>query len=328
MRMPRLKTRGDSLIGQVVAANVVLVSLTVFAASLAAGLDLSSDAQRWQFAVLALVIVLTFCVNLWMLQRRFGPLERLIDRLERIDPAEPASFELGGDPVEEIDRLAESFRRLLTRVHEERRRSGKLVLRAQEEERRRVARDLHDEVNQALAAILLRLEALAQDSPPARAEEVAELKRLASQAMDELLALARQLRPAALDDHGLIPAIESQLRAFSERTGIAADLDTEGDIARLDEEQQTALYRITQEALVNAGRHGRPKHVRVHVMGREDGAELRVVDDGAGFDPAATRAAGRGLGLEGMAERARLAGGELDVRSSPGSGTEVTLRLP
>ena len=327
MQMPRRRPRGDSLIGQVVAANVVLVTLTVFAASLAAGLDLSIGEQRWQFIVLALVIVLTFCVNLWMLQRRFGPLERLIERIERIDPAEPATFELAEDPVKEIDRLAESFRRLLRRVHDERSRSGKLVLRAQEEERRRVARDLHDEVNQALAAILLRLEALAHDSPPEHADEVAELKRLASQAMDELLSLARALRPAALDDHGLIPAIESQLKAFQERTGIAVRLTTEGDPARLDEEQQTALYRVTQEALVNAGRHGGATRVEVELAASGQGAELHVRDDGSGFDPAATRARESGLGLEGMAERARLVGGELDVRSAPGAGTEVTMRL-
>ena len=319
--------RGDSLIGQVVAANVVLVTLTVFAASLAAGLDLSIGEQRWQFIVLALVIVLTFCVNLWMLKRRFAPLERLIDRVERIDPAEPATFELAGDPVKEIDRLAASFRRLLRRVHDERSRSGKLVLRAQEEERRRVARDLHDEVNQALAAMLLRLEALAHDSPPEHADEVAELKRLASQAMDELLNLARALRPAALDDHGLVPAIESQLNAFREHTGIAAELSTKGDLASLDDERQTALYRVTQEALVNAGRHGDASRVQVEVAAANGRAELRVRDDGSGFDPAATRSSGDGLGLEGMAERARLVGGELDVRSAPGAGTEVTLRL-
>ena len=327
MQIPRMRPRGDSLIRQVVAANVVLVTLTVFAASLAAGLDLSIGEQRWQFVVLALVIALTFCVNLWMLQRRFGPLERLIDRIERIDPAEPATFELAGDPVKEIDRLAESFRRLLRRVHDERSRSGKLVLRAQEEERRRVARDLHDEVNQALAAILLRLEALAQDSPPEHADEVGELKRLASQAMDQLLSLARVLRPAALDDHGLVPAIESQLNAFQERTGIAARLTTEGDPASLDEEKQTALYRVIQEALVNAGRHGGATRVEVELAATGGRAELRVRDDGSGFDPAATRASGSGLGLEGMAERARLVGGELDVRSAPGAGTEVTMRL-
>ena len=99
-------------------------------------------------------------------------------------------------------------------------------------------------------------------------------------------------------------------------------------MARLDEEQQTALYRIAQEALVNAGRHGRPTRVQVELVVRKRGAELRVSDDGGGFDPAATRADARGLGLEGMAERARLVGGELDVRSSPGSGTEIMLRLP
>jgi len=326
MLIPPHRRRGDSLIGQVVAANVVLVTLTVFAASLAAGLDLSSRAQRWQFVVLALVIVLTFCVNLWMLQRRFGPLEHLIERIERIDPAEPATFEIPGDPVAEIDRLAKSFRRLLRRVDDERRRSGKLVLRAQEEERRRVARDLHDEVNQALTAILLRLEALAQDTPPEHFEEVAELKRLASQAMDELLNLARQLRPAALDDHGLLAAIESQLRAFSQRTGIPARLSTQGTPESLDEERQTALYRVTQEALVNAGRHGGATRVDVELAARGGGAELRVRDDGDGFEPAAARS--DGLGLQGMAERARLVGGELDVRSAPGAGTEITMRLP
>ena len=106
MRTLRTRQRGDSLIGQVVAANVVLVTLTLFAASVVAGLDLSVSDQRWQFIVLGLVILLTFCVNIWMLQRRFGPLEHLIDRIERIDPAEPATFDLAGDPAEEIDRLA------------------------------------------------------------------------------------------------------------------------------------------------------------------------------------------------------------------------------
>ena len=102
-------------------------------------------------------------------------------------------------------------------------------MRAQEEERRRLARDLHDEVNQALTAILLRLEALAQETPPERAPEVAELKRLVNQAMDELLNLARQLRPSALDDHGLVPALETQLKRFGARTGVEVRLDTRGD---------------------------------------------------------------------------------------------------
>jgi two-component system sensor histidine kinase UhpB len=189
-----------------------------------------------------------------------------------------------------------------------------------------VARDLHDEVNQALTAILLRLEALAQDVPGEQQEDVAELKRLTTQAMDELLNLARQLRPTALDDHGLVTAIEAQVRGFGERTGIQARLSTEGDPGALDNEKQTVIYRIAQEALANAGRHAGASLVEVSLASAEDGSRLRVSDDGAGFDPVTAREGG--LGLEGMAERAKLVGGELDLRSAPGAGTEVTLRLP
>jgi two-component system, NarL family, sensor histidine kinase UhpB len=326
--------RDDSLIGQVVAANVVLVAVTLFAASLAAGLDLTVSDQRWSFLILALAIVLTLCVNLWMLQRRFAPLERLIARIEKIDPAEPSSHQLGDhDPVEEIDKLSRSFNRLLERIEDERRRSGTLAMRAQEEERRRLARDLHDEVNQALTAILLRLEALALDSPPSRVEEVDELKRLVNKAMEELLNLARQLRPSALDDHGLMPAVETQLKRFSSRTGIEVSLETEGEPDTLPEDVQTAVYRILQEALANIGRHAGATAVAVELEVEPERLELHVRDDGAGFDPTTVARGnngdgpGAGLGLSGMAERARLAGGELDVRSAPGGGTTVSLRI-
>ncbi len=326
--------RDDSLIGQIVAANVVLFSLTLLAASVAAGLDLGSSDKRWDFLILALAIVLTLCTNLWMLQRRFRPLERLIEQIESIDPTEPASLELRrSDPVEEIDRLASSFHGLLERIEDERRRSGQLAMRAQEEERRRLARDLHDEVNQALTAILLRLEALAQETPPERAPEVAELKRLVNQAMDELLNLARQLRPSALDDHGLVPAVETQLKRFSARTGIEVRLDTRGDPDALPEVVQTAIYRVAQEALTNVTRHAGATVVEMDLRENEGEAELRVRDDGGGFDPSVvaqtnSEAPSGGLGLIGMAERARLVGGELDVRSAPGGGTTITLRVP
>jgi two-component system sensor histidine kinase UhpB len=326
--------RDDSLIGQIVAANVVLFALTLLAASVAAGLDLGASNERWEFLIIALAIVLTLCTNLWMLQRRFRPLERLIDEIEAIDPAEPSPLELRrSNPVEEIDRLASSFHTLLERIEEERRRSGQLAMRAQEEERRRLARDLHDEVNQALTAILLRLEALAHETPAEQAPEVAELKRLVNQAMDELLNLARQLRPSALDDHGLVPAVETQLKRFSARTGIEVRLDTGGDPDALPEVVQTAIYRVAQEALTNVTRHAGATVVELELQEDQGAAELHVRDDGGGFNPSAvTRSSsdvpGGGLGLVGMAERARLVGGELDVRSAPGGGTTITLRVP
>ena len=159
-------------------------------------------------------------------------------------------------------------------------------MRAQEEERRRLARDLHDEVNQALTAILLRLEALAQDAPPEHAQEVAELKRLANQAMDELLNLARQLRPTALDDHGLVPAIEAQLQALRARAPAWRRTWTpQGDPEALDEDEQTAIYRVAQEALTNAGRHAGATARGGGARGGRRRTELRVRDDGHGFDP-------------------------------------------
>jgi two-component system, NarL family, sensor histidine kinase UhpB len=151
--------------------------------------------------------------------------------------------------------------------------------------------------------------------------------------MEELLNLARQLRPTALDDHGLMPAIEAQLKRFSARTGIEVRVSTEGEPETLPEDVQTAVYRILQEALANIGRHAGATAVSVEMEVEDERLELHIRDDGVGFDPSAVvREAGdggpgAGLGLSGMVERARLAGGELDVRSAPGGGTTVTLRI-
>src|SRR2546423_4335129 len=193
------RRNSNSLAGQVVAANVLMVVATLFAASAMTHLNLGIEDQRVQFALLGLSIVLVLLVNMLMLRRRFSPLDRLIERVEAIDPADPGDFEApeAHEAVEEIDRLAASFRRMLRRIDDERRRSGRLVLRAPEEELRRLARDLHDEVNQSLTAILLRLEALNQAAPPRLPDERGALKKPVNQAMDGPLKLARQLRPSA-----------------------------------------------------------------------------------------------------------------------------------
>jgi two-component system sensor histidine kinase UhpB len=323
-----MKRSTNSLIGQVVAVNVLLVVTTLFAASIAASLNLQTQDERMQFALLALTIILILLVNMLMVQRRFSPLERLIDRVEAADPTDPGAFanDATNAGSDEVDRLAASFRRLLGRIEDERSRSSRLALHAQEEERRRLARDLHDEVNQALTAILLRLQAVSQDAPPEIVDELAEVRRLVNQAMDELLRLARELRPTALDDHGLYSALEGQVRRFRSQTGIAADLRTIGEPAELDPEREIAVFRIAQEALANVARHAEASAVQIE-LGRigDGGVALTVRDDGRGFAPLA---AGDGLGLNGMAERARLVGGKLDVDSRPGAGTAVSLRVP
>jgi two-component system sensor histidine kinase UhpB len=322
-----MKTRRDSnsLAGQVIAANVLMVVATVFAASAMTHLSLTIEDQRLQFALLGLAIVLFLLVNMLMLRRRFLPLDELIERVEAIDPAEPTEFEApAGERVEEIDRLAASFSRMLQRIDDERRRGGRLVLRAQEEERGRLARDLHDEVNQSLTAILLRLEALNQSAPPSIADEVAELKRLVNQAMEELLRLARQLRPSALDDHGLTSAIVSQVRRFGSQTGIRAEVKTAG-VPALESDQEIAAYRFTQEALSNVAQHADASHVEVELSANGHRLQLTVRDDGRGFEPGADHT---GVGLVGIAERARLVGARFDVDSHPGRGTALTLQVP
>ncbi len=314
-----------SLSGQVIAANLLLVVAALFAASAASSLDLDIHDQRLSFALLAMTVILALLLNIMMLQRRFSPLEELIREIEAIDPSDPSSFAAPEEPVEEVERLAHAFAKLLDRIEAERRRTGRLQLRAQEEERKRVARDLHDEVNQALTAILLRLEALAQLAPPRLRDELTETKGLANQAMGELLQLARQLRPTALDDHGFIPAIEEQVRRFKAQHGITATLSTKGDLDDLASEKQLVLYRVTQEALNNVVRHAGAKHVSVDISRADGSVALEVADDGVGF---AVGDELRGLGLDGMAERARLVDGEFEIESAPGRGTTLRLRVP
>src|SRR5690606_14518572 len=161
----------------------------------------------------------------FLLQRRFRPLERLVDQMERADLSRPGANlreqeDVGGP--EEVERLQTTFRRMLERLEAERRRASSAALTAQEEERARVARDLHDEVNQSLTGLLLRLEAVREHAPPELAEEIAETKRLANAAMEELLTLARQLRPTALDDLGLKAAVAGTVDELARRTGVNA----------------------------------------------------------------------------------------------------------
>ena len=315
----------ESLSGQIVTANLLLVVAALLAASLASSLDLTLDDDRAQFALLAMTIILALLLNILMLQRRFSPLEQLIADIEAIDPADPVPLDAPDEPVEEIERLALAFRKLLERIEAERRRAGRLQLRAQEEERKRVARDLHDEVNQALTAILLRLEALMPAASPEVREELAETKKLANQAMEELLQLARQLRPTALDDHGFVPAIKEQLRRFQAQHGIETSIVIGDDVAELGDDQQLVLYRVTQEALNNIARHAHAQKVAVG-LAREDGmVSLEIADDGRGF---AVGTEQRGLGLDGMAERARLVDGEFTIDAEPGHGTTLRLRVP
>jgi two-component system sensor histidine kinase UhpB len=325
--------RRKNLLTQVLVVNLLLMVAAVFAASVAGNPTVDLDEQPELALVLGIAVALTILANVFMLQRRFRPLERLVDEMERADLSRPrANLESAADgsaDPEEVTRLQHAFRGMLERLEAERRRTSSAALAAQEEERARVARDLHDEVNQSLTALLLRLEAARVKAPAELAHELAETKALANRAMEELLMLARQLRPTALDDLGLKAALAGHVKELGRQAGMNVSFDADGDFSALPPDVQLVVYRVAQEALSNAARHSGAETVRVRLLREEsqagDRVELTVGDDGSGFT---FDQATRGLGIAGMRERALLVGGDIEVESRPNVGTRVTLRVP
>jgi two-component system sensor histidine kinase UhpB len=318
-----------SLLAQVLAVNLLLVAGTVLVATVAVDAHFAPVYKGRELLVLVLAVVATLLGNWLLLHRRFEPLDQLISSMERIDLSHPSAADELPHPradTSEVQRLDAAFDRMIARLETERREAGRAAIRAQERERRRIAQDLHDEVNQALTAVSLRLQASIEQAPPELRRELAETKRLSSQAMEELLTLARQLRPALLDDHGLIPALHGQVSDFAEQTGTHAVFNARGTIPMLTPEQQLVIYRVTQESLSNVAQHAGARNVEVELsfIGR---TVLRISDDGRGFagEPGARR--NGGLGLSGMRERALLAGGQLSIWSDEGRGTRVELTI-
>ena len=338
-----IEMKSRSLLTQVLVVNIVLMVSAVLLAALAVSPSLDRAFRGREAFVLGLALLATMLGNWFVLRRRFKPLAEVISAMERIDLVAPEQRPqvTSRSDSSEVRRLGLAFERMVERLEAQRREAGRAAIQAQERERRRIAQDLHDEVNQALTAVSLRLQASIERATPELRRELAETKRLATQAMEELLALARQLRPAVLDDHGLVPALHSQVRDFSEQTGIMATFNTRGTMPKLTPEQQLVIYRVTQEGLSNVAQHAGARKVDVELsfIGR---TVLRICDDGRGFmnlngngngrnagftQVNASNGRGGGLGLVGMRERALLIGGHLSMWSGRGEGTRVELTI-
>jgi signal transduction histidine kinase len=198
------------------------------------------------------------------------------------------------------------------------------LLRAQEEERRALSRELHDEVGQSFSAVLMEAENLLDLEPAADVRPRLEsIRNVAEKGINEIRNMALLLRPSMLDDFGLVPALDWQARETAKRTGMHVHLTSELT-DELPEEHKTCIYRVVQEALNNCARHAQASTVQVAVRRETGKILLSVLDDGSGFDPGRVR----GLGLRGMEERARHLGGTFEVDSEPGRGTRVEVVLP
>jgi len=218
-------------------------------------------------------------------------------------------------------------------MHERLRQLSRQVLAAQEEERKRISRELHDVIAQTLTGINVRLAALKREAaldPSGLVRSIARTQELVGKSLDVVHEFARELRPAMLDELGLIPALRALLRSFTERTGVRAHLTAFAGVETLDMARRTALFRVAQESLVNVARHAQATRVDVSIEKRSDGIRMRLADDGKSF-PVKRVMDSRGtkrLGLLGMRERLEMVGGTFHVESAPGKGTAIEARIP
>jgi two-component system sensor histidine kinase UhpB len=274
--------------------------------------------------VVALAVMLT--ANFLLLRHTIGPVDRLVERMRTVDLLRPGQrfVESGGI---EVVQLTRTFNEMLDRLETERRESAARVLRAQEAERLRVARGLHDEVGQVLTGVLLQLDSLARADDVSRANEIEETKQSVRQALEEVRRIARELRPEMLEHLGLVSALTELSRRFAEQSGLLVSRRFADGLPPLSGEAEIAVYRVAQESLTNVARHADASRVEIALEPGVESVVLRIADDGRGLPEALASSNGH-TGLRGMRERALLVGGALAVKRSSEGGVEVRLEVP
>lgn len=275
---------------------------------------------------------ISFVVNRWVLRLALSPLDRIqqvVDRVRRGETSTRVPTLFLSD--ERFDRLAQTLNQMLDQLESDARRRRELsrrILMAQEEERKRIARELHDEAAQALTSLLVHLRLLAKAHTPEEAQrQVDALRELTAAALEDVRRIALDLRPKILDDLGLPAALQWLVDEFNAADSPQATLALKGLTHRFSSTVELVIYRVVQEALTNARRHAQAQHVWIHIQATRGQIEVVVRDDGRGFDPAEALRDG-GLGLSGMRERLASLGGELLIQSSPGQGTRIVGRIP
>jgi two-component system sensor histidine kinase UhpB len=307
-------------------------------ATLAAVAHVEASLHLFHWELLAFVVLIgvpiAFLIHLTVVRAAFLPMRSLLRAIESVQAGETgvrAPKEIIGDP--DTDRMIDAFNRMLDDLEASRLRLEELAresLKAQERERQRIARDLHDETAQALASLVVRLKELAavQATPQAQAQ-VAELRDLTRRSLEDLRRITLELRPRLLDDLGLVAALEWYTNDLAARSSLEVSFRANGLSQRLPPDLEVALFRVVQEALINVDRHAQASRVEVVLERRDDHVLASVEDDGRGFDLAAVRALpGGGLGLFGMEERVTLVGGKLTIDSQPGKGARVWAEVP
>jgi two-component system sensor histidine kinase UhpB len=278
-----------------------------------------------EVVVLVLGLAAMLAANLLLLRAVLAPLGRLVRRMRTVDLLQPGE-RLSGSGGSEVAELVGAFNEMLDRLEAERRESGRHALAAQEAERLRIARGLHDEVGQALTGVLLQLDSLAEPGSEQHARDLDEAKHTVRQALEEVRRIAQELRPALLEHLGLVSALTELASRFADVSGLDVRRRFAAELPPLAPDAELAVYRVAQESLTNVARHAGATAVDVELAGSGASVTLRIADDGRGLDGGEPRD-GHG-GLRGMRERALQVGGELTIERSPAGGVEVRLEVP
>lgn len=243
-------------------------------------------------------------------------------------------FESMRQKLKQSHQQVEAHTRTIERRNQEREELVKRIISVQEEERKRLARELHDETAQMLSALIMRVEATGSQLSPGQddvRQELDDIRVLANQGLSDIRKLTLSLRPAALDDLGLVSAIRWYAEKYLENRGIKVFIEARGLGSRLPPQLETALFRVVQEAINNIARHSAASTARISLMAGDSNVTVEVQDNGRGFDTAQLgrpKQLSTGLGLLGMQERMTLLGGSLQINSQPGQGTRILAEVP
>jgi two-component system sensor histidine kinase UhpB len=277
-------------------------------------------------------LIISVVMNFALLKIAFHPLTRLRETMRRVQVGEVGirAPVTGQDP--DADQLATAFNTMLETLDEVAKSRAGQILGAQEQERKRIARELHDETSQVLTSLLISLALLEQAIQGEEARRrVEDTRALVHQTLRAVRNLSIDLRPSALDDLGLLPALRWYIKQYQQTCGIEVEFTATGLKQRLPAEVETALYRVIQESLTNTAKHAKARKAWVAVSEEPGRVTACIRDDGQGFDADAVLRGpwqDRGLGLAGMQERAMLLNGTVKIESQPGGGTIIDVAIP
>lgn len=323
---------------KILLANSAIVALGAVAGTIITVWHVHSYPDDFHYELIAVFagtgLAISFAVNYVALRLALTPLDRL---QAGVDEVRRGRLDVQIDPGclcdDRFDRLIATFNQMLATLEHDARQLHRLsqeILQAQEEERHRVARELHDEAAQSLTSLLVRLRLLERSSNPQEARDrVQELRQLTAQALEDVRRVALELRPTILDDLGLVAALAWRVDEFQAVCPTQATLQVSGIEGRLPRTVELVFYRIAQEALTNIARHAHAEQARLVLKQEGDCLTLEIEDDGVGFDVNGVQAGRpRGLGLLGMRERLALVGGDLAIQSQVGKGSYLLARAP